>query len=127
MDKDFDTWNGQKKRVNNRTRIKYHVREMWWCWIGLNVGSEQDGSGAEFRRPVLIVKGLSLETCIIVPLTKSTRDHPLRIKVGLVAGEEARAVLSQIKVIDVKRLAQRIGYLDQTIFDSVRKNIQKMF
>ena len=56
--KDFDKWNETKKLVHKDGTDKfYHTREIWWCALGINVGFEQDGSGEEYRRPVLILKG----------------------------------------------------------------------
>lgn len=127
MDKDFDTWNGQKKQINVRAqRIDYHEREVWWCWLGVNVGFEQDGTGEEYRRPVVIVRGLSKKTALVVPLTTSVRDHVLRPKVGLVGGKEARALISQIRVIDVRRLSQKIGYLNKDTFEELRERIRTL-
>ncbi len=63
MEKDFDSWNAKKKELHNRAGAPFfHEREIWWCSIGINIGSEQDGSDDEYSRPVLVLKGLSKET-----------------------------------------------------------------
>ena len=122
MKKDFDGWNETKKRTDSRRGAPfYHEREVWWCTLGINVGSEENGSGEEYRRPALVLKGLSVETCLIVPLTTSAKDHPLRVAVGLIGGKEARAILSQMRVIDTKRLVRKIEYLDVDTFEQIRK------
>ncbi|HXK31788.1 MAG TPA: type II toxin-antitoxin system PemK/MazF family toxin [Candidatus Paceibacterota bacterium] len=122
MEKDFDSWNERKKQVHDRHDVPFcHAREIWWCALGVNIGFEQDGTGAEYRRPVLILKGLSTKTCIVVPLTTATKKHPLRPSMGTVDGKEAKALLSQIRVIDTKRLVRKIGYVNQKIFDRIRK------
>jgi mRNA interferase MazF len=113
MKKDFDGWYETKKRTDSRRGAPfYHEREVWWCTLGVNVGSEENGAGEEYRRPALILKGLSIETCLIVPLTTSAKDHPLRVAVGLIGGKQARAILSQMRVIDTKRLVRKIEYLN---------------
>ncbi len=125
--KDFDAWNEKKKQVNERSDAPFcHARELWWCSLGLNVGSEQDGSGGEYRRPVLILKGLSAATSLVIPLTTSTRRHPLRPAVGLVDGKDASALLSQMRVIDTKRLVRKIGYLDKDTFRNIRNAAKGM-
>jgi hypothetical protein len=44
--KDFDGWNETKKRTDSRRGAPfYHEREVWWCTLGVNVGSEENGSG----------------------------------------------------------------------------------
>jgi len=68
MIKDFDKWNNKKKEINNKIGLFCHERELWWCTFGLNVGYEQDGSDIEYRRPALIFKNLSKETCFAIPL-----------------------------------------------------------
>ena len=53
MKKDFDRWNIEKKRADAEQPRLYTVREIWWCRIGVNIGTEQDGRGKLFLRPVM--------------------------------------------------------------------------
>jgi mRNA-degrading endonuclease toxin of MazEF toxin-antitoxin module len=127
MQKDFDGWNLQKKAVHARWNTPfYHEREIWWCTLGINVGFEQDGSGAEFRRPVLVLKSLGSNTFLAIPLTTSAQNHPLRPALGLVEDKEAHALLSQMRVIDTKRLIRKVGYLDKDVFARIRKAVKGM-
>jgi len=127
MHKDFDAWNVKKKETDARTDAPFcHTRELWWCSLGVNVGAEQDGSGSDYRRPVLILKGLSITTSLIIPLTTSSRRHPLRPSVGKVDGKDACALLSQMRVIDTKRLVRKIGYLDKRTFRDIRNAAKGM-
>jgi mRNA-degrading endonuclease toxin of MazEF toxin-antitoxin module len=121
--KDFDKWNEKKKEIHSSemSRKYYHEREIWWCSLGVNVGYEHDGTGATYQRPVLILRGLSAETCLAIPLTSSPNRHPFRMPIGLVDGKDASAVISQIRVIDTKRLTEKICYLDEDIFARIRK------
>jgi hypothetical protein len=70
--------------------------------------------------------GLSAATCLVVPLTTSTRRHPLRPSIGLVEEKNAHALLSQVRVIDTKRLVRKIGALDQSHFDDIRNAVRGM-
>jgi len=127
MKKDFDKWNIKKKDLHCREKVPfYHEREIWWCSIGVNIGFEQDGSGDEFRRPVLILKGLSKQTCLVIPLTTATPAHQFRLEVGLVDGKEARALISQMRVIDSKRLVRKIGFLGKSKFEFIRKTVKAL-
>jgi len=80
--KDFDKWNELKKETNSEETRLYTVREVWWCRLGVNVGSEQDGSGELFLRPVVIVRAFGPSICLVIPLTASLNKHPLRVPVG---------------------------------------------
>jgi len=121
MNKDFDGWNREKKKTHAETPRLYTVREIWWCRLGINVGSEQDGRGTNFLRPAVILRGFGADACLVTPLTTSARDHPLRISIGIVDGREARANLSQMRVIDTRRLAEKIGFLEKETFIRLRK------
>lgn len=73
MEKDFDSWNNLKKNINNRDLIYTSEREVWFCSVGLNVGSEQDGKNENYERPVLVIKKVTLNTFIGVPLTSNKK------------------------------------------------------
>ncbi len=125
MEKDFDKWNRLKKKIHSRTDVPFfHEREIWWCSLGVNIGFEQDGSGKEYYRPILVLKGMSKQTCFIIPLTASSKSHPLRPSIGIIEGKEARVLLSQVRLIDSKRLIRKIGYLNEKIFERIRKAVK---
>jgi mRNA interferase MazF len=119
--KDFDRWNEVKKETNTEEPRLYTVREIWWCRIGVNIGTEQDGRGENFLRPAVILRGFGPDACFVVPLTTSAREHPLRISIGIVDGRPARANLSQMRVIDTRRLVEKVGFLRKEIFTEIRK------
>jgi mRNA interferase MazF len=81
--KDFDSWNTLKKRIHDSERRLYvKEREIWWCNLGLNIGTEIDGKNKIFERPVLVLKGLSAESAFILPLTtkhSTGKDHVLLV------------------------------------------------
>ena len=124
MEKDFDSWNEIKKKTNKEKSRLYTVREIWWCQFGVNIGSEQDGRGEKYLRPALILHGFGPDACLVVPLTTSTREHFLRVSIGVVDGREARANLSQLRVVDTRRLVEKVGFLDKEIFKNVRKTVR---
>lgn len=126
--KDFDGWNEQKKCLRHRkVNIYFEEREIWWCAWGVNVGWEQDGSGKFFQRPIVILKKMSKRTCMVAPLTTSTRKHPMRFSVGHASGKKSQAILSQIKVIDTDRFVEKMGIVDEGYFQDIQKAIRNMF
>lgn len=122
MSKPFTDGNKHKILINDTAaRKRYHARDIWWCTLGLNVGFEQDGTGKEYERPVLILKGFSKEVCLVVPLTTSLKNNSYHISLGRVAGKEASAILSQLRLIDTKRLINKIGVVEKPLFESIKK------
>lgn len=127
MEKDFDSWNNKKKQTHAEQPRLYTVREVWWCRLGVNIGSEQDGSGNFFLRPVVVIRGFGADTCMVVPLTTSPHQHPLRIPIGTIQEKEAMALLSQVRVVDTRRLVEKVGFLDQKAFGRLRKAAKMLF
>ncbi|MGE3702619.1 MAG: type II toxin-antitoxin system PemK/MazF family toxin [Hyphomicrobiaceae bacterium] len=127
MQKDFDRWNDRKKEVDHSTfrRFRQREREVWWCTLGVNVGSEQDGSQDFFERPVLVVRKFNKDTVLIVPLTSSPRRTPYHIAVRH-QGTEFVAVVSQLRLISTKRLARKIYQMDRAIFAEIVTRIRAM-
>ncbi len=124
--KDFDRWNTLKKETDLQSkRPFYKEREVWRCILGVNIGFEQDGKGPLSLRPVLIVKGLSRLTCLIVPLTTSMKANRYHFAVGTFSGGPSYAILSQIRFIDDKRLHAKMGMIDEVCFDGMRKAIKE--
>ena len=126
MEKEFDKWNKVKKETHAEKSRLYTVREVWWCRFGINIGTEQDGSGEWFVRPCVILRGFGPDACLVVPLTTSAREHPLRVYAGYVDGCEARANISQIRVVDTRRLERKIGFLDKDIFTHIKKAAKEL-
>lgn len=126
-EKDFDSWNTIKKRTNEEFPRLYTVREVWWCRFGVNIGTEQDGKGENYLRPVIILRGFGANACLVVPLSTSSREHHLRVSVGIVGGCMAQANLSQIRVVDTRRLVEKVGFLEKDIFMNIRKIARDMF
>lgn len=127
MEKDFDKWNEVKKGTNAEEPRLYTMREIWWCRLGVNVGFEQDGSERLFLRPVVIVRAFGPNICLILPLTASKQKHPLRISVGDVQGRQASALLSQMRIIDTRRLVEKVGFMDKQVFAELKKALKNLF
>ncbi len=128
MDKDFDNWNEEKKHIHGQSEYLplYHEREIRWCRLGVNIGFEQDGTGAEHSRPMLIMKGFSRQVCLVVPLTTSTKKNKYHVRIGDVAGKKSSVIISQLRLIDTKRLDQHIATLNQEMFEVVRKAVKDL-
>ena len=125
MYKDFDSWNIKKKDVDAReTGPFFKESEVWWCSLGVNVGFEQDGNGFDYDRPVVIVRAFSRSVCLVVPLTTSTKENQYHVSVGVIDEKNASAIISQIRLVDTRRLINRIAVIDDEIFEIIRKAIR---
>lgn len=128
MQKDFDAWNIEKKVVEktNEESVSFHEREIWWCSIGVNVGDEQDGKNSLFERPVLVVKKFNRKIAWVIPL--STRD-----KVGVYYysleynGEKSTLLLSQLRLLSIKRFRRFIGKVSDYQFSNIKKKLLDLF
>ncbi len=126
MLKNFDEWNKFKKHVDVDERHKpYQERDIWWCSLGTNIGFEEDGTGIDYRRPVLILKGFSEQTCIVVPLSTSLKKNPYYIEIGEIEGRKASAIISQVRLVDTKRLSLKIDVLSRKKFNIIRQAIKE--
>lgn len=127
MYKDFDGWNEQKKGIHaNAHAPLYREREIRWCHFGTNVGFEQDGTGEGRARPALVLKAFNRHVCLVLPLTTSTKQGPYRVDIGVVGDREAAVIISQLRLVDTKRLEQRIAVLDKRVFGKIRKAVKAM-
>lgn len=115
--KDFLNWFRVKRGAHEVVGTAlFHEREIWWCMLGANVGYEIDGRGETFERPTIIVKKFNLDTCLIVPLTAKLKTGKYYFPVGDASGRESVAVLSQLRLIDRRRLTQKAGTLPKQSF-----------
>ena len=124
MKKDFDEWNNKKTEIDHaNNRAFYHEREVWWCSTGLNVGFEQDGKGENFSRPVLIVKGFNKNVFLSVPLTIKAKEGKYYYSIDLEDGIPRKIILSQIRLLDSKRLQEKIVTIHADQFSEIKKAI----
>lgn len=127
MLKDFDGWNGKKKEVDQKKDAPFfHEREVWWCSLGINIGSEQDGTGANYDRPVVVIRGFNKDIFFGVALTGKKKLGKYYLPLGTIEGREASAVLSQVRLIDSKRLIRKVLTLDEDVFAKLKTAVQKV-
>ncbi len=117
----FDLWGRQKQRIHSRASVFCNVREIWWCALGLNIGSEQNGKNDIFERPVLIIKVFNRNICRVIPLTSKLREDEYHSIIHL-EKQTSCVIFSQIKTLSTKRLSRKIGRLDETEFKKIIEN-----
>ena len=127
MQKDFDGWNKLKKSLDSNARPEYfHERDIWFCSIGINIGSEQNGHNENFERPVLILKKWSNDTFVGLPLTSKLKKGNYFF--DLSTKEEVSIVLlCQIRTLDRKRLLRKIDVLPRAKFNEILQAYNNLF
>lgn len=123
MEKDFDSWNQQKKALDeNKRDLLFKEGEVWWCALGLNVGEEVYGKGREFMRPVFVLKKFTRNTCLILPVT--TRDHVGSWFYRLALDEkEVWLMLHQCRFISANRLLERQYDVPEEQFIKIKRTL----
>lgn len=126
MDKDWDGWSQKKQEMHNHEVVPFfHEREVWWCSLGVNVGSEQDGTGKNYDRPIAIIRGFNKDIFFGVALTGKRKAGRYYFYLGNIEGRDASAILSQVRIIDAKRLVRKAMTLDQALFTRLKAALQK--
>ena len=129
MQKDFDHWNSIKKATDTTeedARLFYREGEIWWVRLGKNVGYALDGKSREFTRPVIVLKKYNQYSFLALPLTTAQKQNPYRLPIGIVAGKQAFATLSQLRNIDSKRLVMKITHIEQDALEVIKKEASRV-
>ncbi|MCK4386918.1 MAG: type II toxin-antitoxin system PemK/MazF family toxin [Candidatus Pacebacteria bacterium] len=127
--KNFDSWNKEKKKVENRDidnpKIMFCEKAIWWCSVGTNIGYEQDGKGKNFERPVLILRKFNKHVFLGIPLTTKQKNLDLPFYFKLEGAKvESIAVLSQIRLFSSKRLLREIEIIKSELFRQIKKQLK---
>lgn len=127
MKKDFQRWHNKKTQIDKiEKRAFFHEREIWFCYLGANVGFEQDGSGKDFLRPVIIVRKFSQQVFWGVPLTHTNKRKKYYFAFKFIKREVSVAVLSQLRLIDARRLSYKIGEIAAADFIILKQKIKAL-
>lgn len=114
MNKDFKRWHTKKTEVNDKIpRLFFHEREIWFCHLGTNVGFEQDGKGELFGRPIVVFRKFNNQVFWAIPLTTKNKNGRFYLPIDLKDGLHRMAILSQLRLLDAKRLYQKVGFIDK--------------
>jgi hypothetical protein len=124
MKKDFQTWHARKSDLHeNKVRLHFHERDVWFTSVGANIGYEQDGKGEEFLRPIVVFKKFNNETLWGIFLTKKKKTGKYYFDFEYKENETSTANLSQLRLIDSKRLKYQIGTILEKDFAELKKRV----
>jgi len=109
-----------------KSNIIFKQRKLWWCSLGVNLGEEIFGKGLIFTRPVLIFKKLTSNSFLGLPLTSQEKTGTWYVKIKQ-GGKTNWVILNQARILDKKRLTNRIGVIGDTDFQKVKQNFLDFF
>lgn len=88
------------------------------------------GSEIQKTRPCLVISpddmNTFIQTVIIAPMTTKTKPYPSRVLCNF-ANKDGYIVLDQIRTIDKRRLAKRLGTIDERTRRSVLDVLAELF
>jgi len=125
--KDFDNWNINKKILDKKVEnILPKKKEIWWIFVGLNIGVEEDGKNENFERPVLVIKVFNRQCFLGIPTTSTDKTgkkyyFPIKYKQN-----KYFLVLSQIRLFSTKRLSRKIFNIGSKDFLNIKKELGKI-
>lgn len=128
MQKDFEGWN-KKKLVTHehKERPLFREADVWFAQLGENIGYEQDGRGEDFLRPTVVVKKFNSSVLWVIPLTKTQKTGKYYFSFSFMNNVVSVAILSQLRLIDAKRLQYRIGSMNDGDFGELTKKLKEIF
>ena len=127
MLKDFKDWFTLKPKIHNeKVRPHFREQEIWFGALGTNVGFEQDGRGDKFLRPVIILRKFNQEIFLGIPLTGSEKTGKYYYAFSFKKGIISAAILSQVRLLDAKRLYYKAGWMDKKDFAELKKRLKAL-
>jgi mRNA interferase MazF len=125
--KDFDSWNELKKKIDveENTPDRFPKEgEVWMSSLGKNIGYEQNGSGDNFSRPILIVKKFNNHMFWVIPLSTKQKDFDFYFNYTDPNDQKVSAILAQMKLLSVKRLKRKLYEIPNELFDEMKQKVK---
>ncbi|OHA70118.1 MAG: hypothetical protein A3D64_02485 [Candidatus Wildermuthbacteria bacterium RIFCSPHIGHO2_02_FULL_49_9] len=111
---------------DKQNKVVFKQGNVWWCSLGMNIGEEMFGKGDKFTRPVLVFRKFTSNSFLGLPLTKQEKQGSWYVEITI-HGERNLVMLNQARVLNKKRLTNRIGALDNNDFKKVREKFLEFY
>jgi mRNA-degrading endonuclease toxin of MazEF toxin-antitoxin module len=124
--KKFQEWFVIKEKIDLTTKIpRFEEGQIWWCYLGENVGHEENGKGDQFLRPVLILKKFNKRLFYGIPTTSIVKENKYYYTIN-VKDKDISLLMSQMRVIDGNRLLYKNSRLSDSDFILIKKYFAKL-
>lgn len=120
----YDEWNMVKKNTEKQNfTLTVKPREIYWVKIGQNIGSEEFGKDTDFTRPVIIIRRLTKDLFIGVPITTTLKNndyfHQFSYTNKTRGIVENSAMILQLRTFSIKRVLNKIGKVGTKDFEKI--------
>lgn len=125
--KEYDTWNELKKKIQSDVSSRDYFPkegEVWMSSIGKNIGFEQNGSGSNFSRPVLVVKKFNNHMFWCASLSTKQKKFDFYYNFTDPNGQKVSVILAQLKLVSVKRLKRKLYEIGPDTFKGIRAKLR---
>ncbi len=121
----FNNWNELKQKIQEKDSKNIFFKEwdIWWSSLWQNIQTESNWKWENFRRPILVLKKLSSDSFICIPLSTKLKEGTWFYQYNL-HWEKYTALLYQIKMIHKNRLRIKIWQIDEFDFIEIKKRLK---
>jgi mRNA-degrading endonuclease toxin of MazEF toxin-antitoxin module len=124
--KKFELWFPLKSKIDLIQKVPvFREGEIWWCYVGENIGHEENGKGKMFLRPVLIIKKFNNRLFYGIPTSSITKENKYYFKIN-VKEKDISILMSQMRSMDANRLLYKQTKLPDSEFILVKKAMAKV-
>jgi len=120
--KDFLGWFQIKERLqlSDHKPPLFKEGEVWWCYIGENMGIEINGKGDIFTRPIFILKKYDKYSFLGLPLSTKIEKGTWYVQVEF-SSKQQTVSLNQGRIFDYRRFKEKMGQMEEFEIEKVRK------
>jgi mRNA interferase MazF len=123
----FNNWNKNKILIEKSEYNKIFSQwEIWYTKIWKNVWYEEDWKWKTFSRPVLIFKKFNRNIFYGIPLTSVKKENIFHYSFDWKTWKISYAILSQMRLIDWKRLEEKIWYITFSDMKKLKEQLKKL-
>ena len=127
---DYDAWNKIKKGLSSNPEstvtIYPKAGEVWMSLVGKNIGFEQNGSGTNFSRPVLILKKFNNKMFWSIPLSTKQKKIDFYYNFADPDNRKVSLIIAQLKLLSVKRLRRKMYAIPQVDFINIVEKVKNL-
>ncbi len=125
LNQKINSWNIVKQKINQSEAYNFREAEIYFAYIGQNIGYEVFGKGDEYLRPLVVLKKFGKNSFLGVPLTSKSKNGNFYHTINY-GNRTNTALISQLKTFDAKRLKYKIGKLSIKEFARLKERVVTM-